>query len=178
MARLRASRGRGVVLISTRITWPAARVNYRTWSDASPVRLSNVVESSNPPSSVTGLAIAYASSSSEEQLLLVREVGWPFRWVGIVYRLVPQREDPHVLNPIAPTIRYATIQYKSVKMVIHRRNLLTNSIFFGIILSVCLRSGRVFRKFLRRKRNLCVYCGYSVSGLPSGVCPECGKSDC
>ena len=27
---------------------------------------------------------------------------------------------------------------------------------------------------LRRKRGLCVRCGYDISGIPSPVCPECG----
>ena len=34
---------------------------------------------------------------------------------------------------------------------------------------------------LRKKRWLagcCVFCGYSLEGLSSGVCPECGSSEC
>ncbi len=31
------------------------------------------------------------------------------------------------------------------------------------------------RRWRRRKRNLCVLCGYNLTGNTSGVCPECGK---
>lgn len=30
------------------------------------------------------------------------------------------------------------------------------------------------RRFRRRRRGLCVKCGYNLSGNASGVCPECG----
>jgi hypothetical protein len=32
------------------------------------------------------------------------------------------------------------------------------------------------RRFLRRRRNACVTCGYSLTGNTSGVCPECGTN--
>ncbi len=32
------------------------------------------------------------------------------------------------------------------------------------------------RRWRRRKRNLCVHCGYNLTGNTSGVCPECGTA--
>ena len=33
-----------------------------------------------------------------------------------------------------------------------------------------------WRRHRRRKRGLCLKCGYNLAGNVSGVCPECGKS--
>ena len=34
---------------------------------------------------------------------------------------------------------------------------------------------RRYRRHRRRKRGLCVTCGYNLTGNVSGVCPECGR---
>ncbi len=31
------------------------------------------------------------------------------------------------------------------------------------------------RRLRRRRHNLCVTCGYNLTGNVSGVCPECGE---
>lgn len=33
------------------------------------------------------------------------------------------------------------------------------------------------RRFLRRRRGLCVSCGYNLRGLPQPRCPECGRGE-
>ena len=35
--------------------------------------------------------------------------------------------------------------------------------------------GGPLRRYRRRKKNLCLRCGYNLTGNTSGVCPECGK---
>ncbi len=35
-----------------------------------------------------------------------------------------------------------------------------------------------YRRHRRRKRGLCLACGYNLTGNTSGVCPECGESKC
>jgi len=35
-----------------------------------------------------------------------------------------------------------------------------------------------FRRFRRRRRGLCVQCGYNLTGNTTGVCPECGTQTC
>jgi len=32
-----------------------------------------------------------------------------------------------------------------------------------------------FRRYRRRKKGLCIKCGYDLTGNVSGVCPECGE---
>ena len=32
------------------------------------------------------------------------------------------------------------------------------------------------RRYRRRRRNLCLHCGYNLTGNVSGVCPECGRA--
>ncbi len=34
------------------------------------------------------------------------------------------------------------------------------------------------RRHRRRKRGLCINCGYNLTGNESGVCPECGEAAC
>ncbi len=38
--------------------------------------------------------------------------------------------------------------------------------------------GGPVRRWRRRKRGLCVRCGYNLAGNVSGVCPECGEAAC
>jgi hypothetical protein len=40
-------------------------------------------------------------------------------------------------------------------------------------LAFTLRSVRLRR---RRRRNLCIHCGYDLTGNVSGICPECGRA--
>ncbi|UCD27323.1 MAG: hypothetical protein JSV03_09325 [Planctomycetota bacterium] len=34
---------------------------------------------------------------------------------------------------------------------------------------------RYYRHYRRRKKGLCLKCGYNLTGNVSGVCPECGE---
>ncbi len=47
-------------------------------------------------------------------------------------------------------------------------------VLFVVAPTALLLRGPV-RRWRRRKRNLCVLCGYNLTGNTSGVCPECGK---
>jgi hypothetical protein len=33
-----------------------------------------------------------------------------------------------------------------------------------------------YRRFRRRRKGLCLKCGYNLTGNVSGICPECGES--
>lgn len=45
-----------------------------------------------------------------------------------------------------------------------------------LIPAFCL-ARRPVRRFVRRRRGQCVYCGYDLRGSISGRCPECGKAN-
>ncbi len=44
---------------------------------------------------------------------------------------------------------------------------------FAFYLTVAFIRGPL-RRYRRRKRGLCLKCGYNLTGNTSGVCPECG----
>ncbi len=49
-----------------------------------------------------------------------------------------------------------------------------NTLFYGAILWLPLRSPFALRRHTRRKRGLCVNCGYDLRGDLEHGCPECG----
>ena len=49
-----------------------------------------------------------------------------------------------------------------------------NTIFYAAILWLPIRSPFALRRHLRRKRGLCVGCGYDLRGDLARGCPECG----
>ena len=49
-------------------------------------------------------------------------------------------------------------------------------LFWGVGLGVLAYHWRLFARALYRgTRNVCPRCGYSLKGIRSGVCPECGE---
>ena len=49
-----------------------------------------------------------------------------------------------------------------------------NSLFYAIVAGSVLASIVALRRVIRRKRGLCVACGYDLSHAEHDVCPECG----
>ena len=52
--------------------------------------------------------------------------------------------------------------------------LLANSIFYSAILWLLIPGPFALRRFIRRKRGLCVKCAYDLRGAEHEACPECG----
>ena len=50
----------------------------------------------------------------------------------------------------------------------------TNTLFYAAILWLVIPGPFALRRHLRRKRGLCVPCGYDLRGNPLDGCPECG----
>ncbi len=51
----------------------------------------------------------------------------------------------------------------------------SNTLFYAAILSLLWSSPFVVRRLIRRKRGLCIKCGYDLRGAEHEVCPECGR---
>ena len=49
-----------------------------------------------------------------------------------------------------------------------------NSLFYAGVLCLLMCGSFALRRFMRRKRGLCVACGYELRGDFSAGCPECG----
>lgn len=49
-----------------------------------------------------------------------------------------------------------------------------NTIFYATILWLLIPGPFALRRFIRRKRGLCVSCGYDLSHADHEACPECG----
>ena len=49
-----------------------------------------------------------------------------------------------------------------------------NTIFYGAILWLLIPGQFALRRLIRRKRGLCIACGYDLSHAEHEVCPECG----
>ena len=54
------------------------------------------------------------------------------------------------------------------------RGFLTNSLLYAAILWIVLFARRDVRQFIRRKRGLCLACGYDLRHADHAACPECG----
>ncbi len=51
-----------------------------------------------------------------------------------------------------------------------------NTIFYAAILWLLTLGPFNARRFIRRKRGLCINCGYDLRGAEHEVCPECGAA--
>ena len=48
-------------------------------------------------------------------------------------------------------------------------------VLFSIYPTIAFVRAPYRRRHLRRKKGLCIHCGYNLTGNVSGVCPECGE---
>ncbi len=49
-----------------------------------------------------------------------------------------------------------------------------NTVFYAALLWLPIRGPFVLRRLIRRKRGLCVACGYDLRHADHDACPECG----
>ncbi|MCH8149781.1 MAG: hypothetical protein IH987_17650 [Planctomycetes bacterium] len=91
-----------------------------------------------------------------------------------LYRKMSRANTPHrftlrdLLPKSLPRGRYSG----STGYTFH---LIVPLLFFFLLATYSLGMSR-FRQRHRRKRGLCLRCGYNLAGNVSGVCPECGES--
>ena len=101
----------------------------------------------------------------DRTLLLFGGRNWPrhaylFGWIDI-------RTAPISL------FRFSACPWRSGFSVWFRQWLLTPILLAYPTITTCLYYGRRYR---RRRRNLCVQCGYNLTGNTSGRCPDCGTN--
>ena len=65
--------------------------------------------------------------------------------------------------------RITTLPYRPIGL-----GLAINSLFYATILWLFVFAPFATRRFIRRKRGLCIKCGYDLRGAEHEVCPECG----
>jgi len=53
--------------------------------------------------------------------------------------------------------------------------LIRNTFFYAAILCLLIPGPFALRRMIRRKRGLCVKCGYDLRGVEHEACPECGE---
>lgn len=78
---------------------------------------------------------------------------------------------------------FVMILCATLAIVFHKQNLHNDKyisipfvlIHFGVAGSLVLQAVLARRKILEISRMPCEFCGYSLVGLPTTVCPECGK---
>jgi hypothetical protein len=51
-----------------------------------------------------------------------------------------------------------------------------NTVFYGVIVFSLWCAWIALKRHRRRKRNLCVRCAYSLAGITTSACPECGAA--
>ncbi|MCZ6850308.1 MAG: hypothetical protein O7F17_01560 [Planctomycetota bacterium] len=131
--------------------------------------------------------------------LTVIDAGWPFyalegsrwrrdddRWGGkriTTIRLLDGAINID-MNPVQPqwTLRSAPIQVTglSQKRLLPLRPIwagfAVNTIFYAAILWLIIPGPFALRRHLRRKRGLCVACGYDLRHAEHDACPECGAA--
>ena len=50
-----------------------------------------------------------------------------------------------------------------------------NTIFYASLLWLIIPGPFVLRRFIRKRRGLCLKCGYDLRGVDHQACPECGE---
>lgn len=107
-------------------------------------------------------------------------IGWPMRalWCSSVRRFTSTPEDGPLENSGIQIRRNAGSNKQSNELLLPLRPIwpgfASNTIFYAVILWLLWSSPFTARRFIRRKRGLCIKCGYDLHGTSGGGCPECG----
>lgn len=56
------------------------------------------------------------------------------------------------------------------------RGLIVNTVLYGAMFWLMFASWPVGRRIIRRRRGLCLWCGYDLHGTEHDRCPECGRA--
>lgn len=113
--------------------------------------------------------------------------GWPMRTLwGETARCVGRGSTiPCELNlegiPIPTILQPTDISIRTFPSHPIWSGFVINTIFYASILWILTLAPFTARQMIRRKRGLCIKCGYDLRGQSGGggeVCPECGYEFC
>ena len=113
--------------------------------------------------------------------------GWPARSMESEARVTTRKSRPrYVYENVSCTEPIEDLQFvpkwlgsargrhRRIPLRVGWPGFVTNTAFYALTLSLLWSSPFVVRRLIRRKRGLCVKCGYDLRGAEHDVCPECG----
>jgi len=106
--------------------------------------------------------------------------GWPLesmecsRW--LVEPFLPREVVKHAISIPGPP--YSVGQENHLPLRPLLPGFAINTIFYAVILWILWSSPFTARGMIRRKRGLCIKCGYDLRGAEHAACPECGRELC
>ena len=120
---------------------------------------------------------SHAMPQTEPQECLHDARGWPllaFRcsWTSASDRPLSPVKTGFDLTPFPATGDPRALPYRPIPL-----GLTLNTLFYAALWSLLLFAPGSIRRHLRRRRNLCPRCAYSLLNLPpNSPCPECGHT--
>ena len=75
---------------------------------------------------------------------------------------------------MARATRHARGVRRSVAQPRDLSGMIVNEVFYGSVIALSFVGWIQGRRAIRRKRGLCIKCGYDLRGDFSAGCPECG----
>ena len=114
--------------------------------------------------------------------IYLRLVGWPVRCVeGAQWRsqVLPSLKDDRIVNdaalPLSSWVGSSLSPWRWLPLRPIWPGFAINTIFYAAMLWLLTLAPFTARRMIRRKRGLCIKCGYDLRGTEHEVCPECGK---
>ncbi len=113
--------------------------------------------------------------------------GWPMLALCAGFDLVPAGGGSRdvsrrywavaVMEPDGERWLFPSVDYKQRLIPVRPilPGFLINTLFYAAILWLLTLGSFTARRLIRRKRGLCIKCGYDLRGAEHEVCPECGR---
>ncbi len=140
-------------------------------------RVDGAPESLLPPwSGLSTARAAYESGTADEEFRVADARGWPMLALWTETEGQPGRSDWRIRGGFTTSLGVPT-RFPSFSILPFRPlwpGFAINTVFYAAILWLLICGPSALRRFIRRKRGLCVACGYDLSHADHVACPECG----